>query len=500
MTFRNYRHTLIGTFIFIILLSSCSQQTGLDQILFKETKNKIYKDLNEEKFSQILKTTLDKEAGNLKKGKFITDFYRNNGYQASLLKKFFPKEKLNLLAERLNNASEHGIKPAYFNAEAYQKTLGLVDSKDGIKTLDDAYAQLAKLEIATADALLSYSSALQFGIINPNKTLQRYYIETKQADTSFMENILKAANLDSLLDSIQPKSDTYLALQKALKSDITAEGESKDETMKTIMVNLERARWKQDIDRKNMIYVNIPAFRLDVIKDGKATKNMKVVVGTGRNNSGKATFSDGNAKIKDTPNSHETPVLASRIHSVQVNPVWNIPESIAGKEILKHVQNDRFYLANAGIDVLQNGKVLDDPENIDWSAYSPGNLPYRFRQRPGDENSLGKIKFLFKNNSSVYLHDTPAQAAFDRDVRASSHGCVRVAEPLDLAEALFGSGDKFNTIKKDMESSDQEEAKDIALSPKTQVVLDYKTIEVKDNKLQFYPDVYGQDIVLYSYM
>src|SRR5690606_18722396 len=199
------------------------------------------------------------------------------------------------------------------------------------------------------------------------------------------------------------------------------------------------------------------------------------------------------------PHSHETPVLESMIHSVQVNPYWNIPKSIAGKEILKLVQADRYYLSNAGIDVLQNEKIVEDSENIDWSAYSPDNLPYRFRQRPGDENALGKIKFLFKNNSSVYLHDTPAQAAFNREIRASSHGCVRVAEPLDLAKALFES-DKFNMIKKDMESSEQKDAKDITLPAKTQVVLDYKTVEVRDNKLQFHPDVYGQDIVLYSYM
>jgi len=498
MALRNYKQILIAC-TFIIFFASCNRQSSIDTILFKETKNKVYKDIDEAKLSEAIKITLKEETGDLKNAKFLTSYYEQNSYKANLLIKFFSKEKLNLLAEHLASVSNHGLNPDHFHTDDYKNILTLVSSKDGIATIEDAYKQVAKLEIATADALLNYSSALEFGIINPNKVLKRYYIETKQADTAFMKSILSSSDLENLLDSIQPKSATYLALQKALKTGVITENRNKEETLKTIMVNLERERWKHDIDTSKLVYVNIPAFRLDVISDGKPTMSMKVVVGTGRNNNGKTTFSAVKGTVKDSPHSHETPILASRIHSVQVNPVWNIPKSIAGKEILKHVQKDRYYLANSGIDVLQDGKVIEDSESIDWAAYTPDNLPYRFRQRPGNENALGKIKFLFKNNSSVYLHDTPAQAAFNRDIRASSHGCVRVAEPLDLAKALFNE-DKFNTIKKDMESSEQKEAKNIALSANTQVVLDYKTVEVKDNTLQFYPDVYGQDIVLYSYM
>src|SRR5690606_11411709 len=139
-------------------------------------------------------------------------------------------------------------------------------------------------------AILNYSSALQFGVVNPNKVLERYYIETKQADEEFMKGVLSAGSIETLLDSIQPKSDHYLALQNALKSGAKPENLSAEDARKTIIVNMERARWKQDVDSNNMIYVNIPAFRLDVVKDGKVTGEMKVVVGTGRNNSGKATL------------------------------------------------------------------------------------------------------------------------------------------------------------------------------------------------------------------
>lgn len=481
---------LSGILFISILAASCNREATIDRVLSKETKNKIYKDIEGPRLAESIKNIIESE--DFKNKSVLSNYYQQNGYQASLLMKFMPDDKLALLADHLEAAAEHGLDENHFAAKEYRTQYDLVHSKDGIQSVDEAYLQVAALELATAKALLDYTSTLQFGVINPNKILSRYYMETKQADSNFMMDILKSQDLATLLDSIQPKSANYMLLQEALKA-----GGDEDRT-KTIKVNLERARWQHDIDSNQLIYVNIPAFRLDIYKDGNVVGSMKTVVGTGRNNGNNATFS--NQKIKDAPHSHETPVLSSMIHSVQVNPVWNIPESIAGKEILKHVQADRFYLSNAGIDVIEDGKVIEDPENLDWSSYSADNLPFRFRQRPGDENALGKIKFLFKNNSSVYLHDTPAQAAFERDVRASSHGCVRVKEPLTLAKALFGTGDKFETIKGDMESDEQKSARNIELSPQIQVVLDYVTAENRDGKLVIYPDVYGLDHVIYPYL
>ncbi|TCK83180.1 L,D-transpeptidase family protein [Albibacterium bauzanense] len=479
MKVRSYHPILLISFIFLLIFTSCNRESTLGSILSKETKNDVYKNIEEEKLAATLQSTLEKEGNNFKNKTFLANYYKQNGYQATLIKKFIHDNKLNQLAERLANSLEHGIGSDYFHADNYQKLLNAIISKDAIKTEEDAYKELAQLEISTADALINYSNALQYGVVNPNKVLRRYYIETKRPDSVFMKSILTSTDLTSLLDSIQPTSPLYLALQKELKSNLAVEDQQRKEISKTIIVNMERARWKQDFDASNMVYVNIPAFQLDVFKEGKSIINMKVVVGeTG----------------------HETPVLASKIHSVQVNPVWNIPKSIAGKEMLKHVQEDRFYLVNSGIDVLEDGKVIEGSENIDWSAFSPDNLPYRFRQRPGSENALGKIKFLFKNNSSVYLHDTPTQTAFEKENRALSHGCVRVAKPLDLAQALFGNGDKFNEIKSEMESTEQMDANDIALSPQTQVVLDYKTINLRNNTLYFYSDIYGEDTVLYPYL
>ncbi len=315
-----------------------------------------------------------------------------------------------------------------------------------------------------------------------------------------MNAVLSVTDLKSYLDSIQPKSASYLTLQKALAEGLVAPGMTKEETARVLQVNLERLRWKNRKDADKIVLVNIPDFRLDVIEKGKSVLNMKVCVGEGRDvNVHELKEYDENDLKKDRPFSRETPQLGSMIHSVQVNPIWNIPESIATKEISKHAAADRYYLANNNIDVYQNGKLVEDPELIDWSTTDAGN--YSFKQRPGDENSLGKIKFLFNNQSSVYLHDTPAKAAFKQNMRAVSHGRVRVEQPLELARALFGEGDKFQFIKNQMALTENQQAKDLALPKQVPVYLTYFTSWVDGTgALQFRKDIYGQDVVLYSYL
>jgi len=226
---------------------------------------------------------------------------------------------------------------------------------------------------------------------------------------------------------------------------------------------------------------------------------MKVCVGQGRNKDHAYNLVNyvDSAKV-DKPNSHETPQLNSLIHSVDVNPVWNIPQSIVSKEIIKAAMDDRYYLANKGIQVYRNGDKIEDTENINWSEAGKTGSDYEFKQKPGDENSLGKIKFLFNNKSSVYLHDTPAKSAFklaDRDV---SHGCVRLGNPQGLALELFGKGSKYELIAKDM-ALDKPEPTTIYLSPKVPVYITYVTCWTDTSgTLQVRKDVYGLDTVLYA--
>ncbi|MEB0263937.1 L,D-transpeptidase family protein, partial [Mucilaginibacter sp. 10I4] len=183
---------------------------------------------------------------------------------------------------------------------------------------------------------------------------------------------------------------------------------------------------------------------------------------------------------------------------VQVNPVWNIPQSIASKEIMMEAAQDPYYLSNKGIDVYENGKKVEDPETIKWESVSKDK--YEFKQRPSDDNSLGKIKFLFNNNSSVYLHDTPAKSGFTKTMRALSHGCVRLSDPQALAKVVFGEGATYEKIAKAM-SEDNPEPTTISVPKKMPVYITYVTCWADStNTLQYRPDVYGLDIVLYAHL
>jgi murein L,D-transpeptidase YcbB/YkuD len=388
-----------------------------------------------------------------------------------------------------------------FKADALSKMLSAVYDKNTIKNAEQAYTELARLELTLANSLINYNNALQYGILSPRKIYANYYTETKRPDSISMLKVFAVKDLKTYLDSIQPKDPQYLALQTALKSGTVGTGMNEQEFKRILKVNLERLRWKNKPTQNKYVLVNIADFKLDVIENGKSVLNMKVCVGEGRNKDFTAELKeyDESGLSKDRPFSRETPQLNSMIHSVQVNPVWNIPESIATNEITKYAAKDRFYLSSKNIDVFQNGKLIEDPETIDFSAPDAGKK-YTFKQRPGDDNSLGKIKFLFKNDEAVYLHDTPAKAAFNLSMRAVSHGCVRVEQPLELARALFGEGDKFNTIDTQMKS-EEPEAKDIVLKPQVPVYLSYFTVwSDTTGKLQFRKDVYGLDIVLDSYL
>lgn len=185
-----------------------------------------------------------------------------------------------------------------------------------------------------------------------------------------------------------------------------------------VRANLERWRWLPADLGEHHLWVNIAGFELDEARGGRITYSARVIVGRRYT---------------------KTPVFSSEVTHLVLNPCWSVPPGIARREILPAVKEDPSYLAREGFDVLPAGgpAVPVDPATIDWSELSAANLPYVFRQRPGPANSLGRIKFVFPNPYDVYLHDTPARSLFEHEVRAFSHGCIRLENPLELADRLL---------------------------------------------------------------
>jgi murein L,D-transpeptidase YcbB/YkuD len=494
--------TIILFLSFACIFQSCKKNSfEVGKALSLKTKNKIFKDMTAEGFDTVFQKVLAHDISKLTYPQVIKNYYSKNGYEPVFVMNHLFNGDIKTAIEYYRKANEHGLDPKLFHDTALITLVNKLFDTRSIKTLDDAYHIVAELEILTANSLITYTNAMQYGIVNPHRIYSRYFIATVRPDSISMSKVFHIASLKTYLDSIQPRDPQYLALQKALADGAEAPRMSKEETQRVIITNLERLRWKNKPKENKYVIVNIADYRLDVIDSGKSVLHMKVCVGQGRNMDNAKTLMhyDDTDKI-DKPNPHSTPQLNSLIHSVDVNPVWNIPKSIATKEIIVQAANDKFYLANKGIDVYKDDKLVEDPESIDWSAVSPTNSPYDFKQRPGADNSLGKIKFLFNNKSSVYLHDTPAKDAFRKAMRAVSHGCVRLGDPQGLALNLFGPGDKYDTIAKDM-GEDNPESTTINLKPKTPVYITYVTCWADaDGALQVRKDVYGLDIVLYDFL
>jgi murein L,D-transpeptidase YcbB/YkuD len=470
----------------------------MGKTLYQKTKNKIFKDVTPDGFATVFQQVLADEKSQLTNPLLITTFYEQNDYDPIFVMDHIILKDLD--ASYFERAGEHGLNPKIFQAAEIAALIKKINTKKSIKTLDEAYHDLAKLELMTANSLINYSNAMQYGVVNPKKIYNRYYVETKRPDTAGINEIFRVAKFKIYLDSIQPKDVNYTTLQKALKEGIQGPGMTQEETKRVIAVNLERLRWKNKPDADKYVMVNIADYMLNVVEKGKSVLSMKVCVGQGRNMDNKSTLVNFvDTDRVDRPFTRETPQLNSMIHSVDVNPIWNIPKSIANKEIMVEAAKDRYYLDNKGINVYKNGNLISDPEDIDWAS-APKDGTYEFKQRPSDDNALGKIKFMFKNQSSVYLHDTPAQIPFTKPMRAVSHGCVRLDDPKGLALNLFGAGKKYDLINKNM-SEDNPAPTTINLSPKIPVYLTYITCWADDaGTMQVRKDVYGLDIVLYASM
>lgn len=245
------------------------------------------------------------------------------------------------------------------------------------------------------------------------------------------------------------------------------------ERARQIAVNLERWRWLPRSFGKRYLRVNLPAFQLELVEEGKSVLEMRVIVGR---------------KVRPTP------VFAGRMTYLALNPYWEVPRNLAVADLLPKIQSDRHYLEKNGIEVFTpNGASLLDPTALDWQHLGDENFPFRLRQLPGPKNSLGKIKFIFPNRYNVYLHDTPDRKLFDREQRSFSSGCIRIEKPFDLAQQLLqGSAlDSPSVIEEALQVAVNEV---VSLPKPLPVYLLYFTVWVgKDGTVNFRPDLYQRD-------
>jgi len=415
-------------------------------------------------------------------------------------------------------------------------------------------AKFAEFELLLTDALFSYGFNLSEGIVEPYSNNFDWHIKKPKKDLSkILQAVLNDDRLEELVDTLQPRHSGYLRLKSALlkyqnikksgswqkvsagskmlKGDagkrivalrlrliasrdlegpingsqeyfdealengvkrfqarqglkvdgivgsntLAALNVSLEDRIQQIKLNMERWRWlPQDLGER-YILVNTANFLLHVIENEQTVKTIRVIVGK-----------------KKRP----TPILSRKITYLELNPYWNIPHKIALNDILPCIKKDPDYLTDKGIRIFENwtedAKELN-PESIDWDGIEKDNFIYKLRQDPKSSNALGRVKFMFPNEFSIYLHDTPARELFNKTKRAFSSGCIRVEKPVELAAYLLSDSPKWN-LPVLIAAVNSKKTKAISLPDPINILILYWTAWVdKDGTTHFREDIYGRD-------
>ncbi|MGF1923819.1 MAG: L,D-transpeptidase family protein, partial [Bacteroidia bacterium] len=430
------KRTLI-LLLLCLLFSSCnwfSEKPQIGLVLSKHFNNKLYKKFDTSAYNAVFIKKLNALKDSLSNPKVTTAHYLSIEYAPHLITSFYPNGELDSLASYLERSKADGFNPDIFQLKELSILLKKLDA-NAFQHIDEVYPLIAELELKSADAMLRYHTYMKFGLVNPRKYFNRYYINLKRPDSLLMDSLLSTASLISVLKETQSSSKPYIALRASLARYRDSLRSDNHPSIRTIKVNMERMRWQIPANVEEVVRVNIPDFSLTWFANQDTLAHMNVCVGAKReetyNEKIKLFLKSG--KLDDKPKNHETPQLASVFNSIQVNPIWNIPVSIAQSEIYYQAIKDPYYLSNNNIKVYYKGKLVSDPDTIRWGRYSRAKLPFMFKQGAGAGNALGKFKFIFDNSSSIYLHDTNNKYGFKLKNRAISHGCVRIENPLLFA-------------------------------------------------------------------
>jgi murein L,D-transpeptidase YcbB/YkuD len=244
-------------------------------------------------------------------------------------------------------------------------------------------------------------------------------------------------------------------------------GHTPQDRIEKLVVAMEQARWMPDDLGQRYVLINQPAYRVYYHDHGAEQFSMRVVIGS---------------------KAHQTFFFNDMIQTVEFNPYWGVPQSIIVNEMLPKLRRDPSYLDRTGYEVAVNGRVMPS-SSVNWYG-STNNISVR--QPPSSDNALGDLKILFPNAHAIYMHDTPSKSFFQRDMRALSHGCVRLAEPRKMAAAVLG------TTEQDVDARIAA-GKNVAdkVTANIPVYVSYFTAwPNKDGAVEYFDDVYDRDMAV----
>lgn len=351
-----------------------------------------------------------------------------------------------------------------------------------LQTLEPAYQGYADLKQGLKSFLDSIGTFKRY-------TVLAYTYPLKDSAT-FYKNLQRRLYEDDLLPSATDPVDTAtwraVLMNYQTKKGLKPTGRPNENTVaslnytdwerfKRVAITLDRYKMARDTFPETYIWVNLPGFYLRVHDADTIALESRVIVGQPKT---------------------RTPLLTSSVSNFITYPQWTVPYSIIYKEMLPKIKTNVSYLDKQNLMVVDRNDSIIDPHTINWAVLGKGNFPYLLKQRQGDDNSLGVLKFNFPNKYDVYLHDTNARSLFSRGNRAMSHGCVRVKEFMKLADFLVRNDSaRFHpdTLRAWIK---REEKHVVSGFKRVPIYIRYFSTEGKDGKLRIYEDIYGEDKIL----
>jgi L,D-transpeptidase YcbB len=335
----------------------------------------------------------------------------------------------------------------------------------------------AQAEIALNLAILKYARQARGGRTDPTSLSNLYGMTPTLRDPKVVLTEIAAANRPDLyLQSLHPRHEQFQRLRQALlKARSEAQSGANASTIQKLIVNMERWRWMPEDLGSLYIWLNIPSFNVRVVRDGKVVYTDKIVVG----------------ELK-----YATPVFSADLKSIVFNPEWTVPPTIVRENLLPNLRGGGLFGSNTDIlrqhelNVYYNGKRVD-PGSINWNTVNMAAIS--FTQAPGPNNVLGKVKFVYPNPYSVYMHDTIKPGLFDKDMRAEGHNCPRVGNPGKIAAVVLAQDQNMPQADVDKLLASGSNSS-VAISHRVLMLTSYFTAVVDDDgKVATYADVYKID-------
>jgi murein L,D-transpeptidase YcbB/YkuD len=293
-------------------------------------------------------------------------------------------------------------------------------------------------------------------------------------ESGYVDSAMAAADTAKLAQAIRnyQTNNKLKVTGRANSETVTMMNNSDWEKFKRIAITMDRFKLLPDSLPRTYVWVNLPSFNMQVIDSDTVVLESKVIVGAPKT---------------------RTPQLTSEISNFVTYPQWTVPMSIIMKEMLPAIKNNVDYIRKQNLMVVDSRDSVRDPLTINWKRLNKNNFPYQLKQRQGDDNSLGVMKFNFRNKYDVYLHDTNGRWMFDNKFRALSHGCVRVQQWKKLSDFLIRNDTlKYHpdTLKAWIKRQEKHTIWGFAKVP---IYLRYFTVDAKKGHIVFYDDIYGED-------